>query len=170
MKNHRLVTKVLVGLLILPGLLSAESAGSTPYLEMAGHYEAIRLALLADSMDGVTDHAKAMKERASSLLQNITADQAGVAEHDLENCATALGDLATSAGLLEEASDLEAARAEFFVLTKPLAKYRKLTGDETTIVAYCPMEQKAWIQPDREIGNPYSGQEMPKCGEVVGES
>jgi hypothetical protein len=31
------------------------------------------------------------------------------------------------------------------------------------------MAQKAWIQPKGEIGNPYLGQEMPKCGDVVKE-
>ena len=170
MKDYRPMILVLVGLMMLPGLMSAEDESSTPYAEMAGHYEAIRLALLGDSMEGVMEHAQALKEKASSLSQNITAEQAGVAAHDLEDCAAALVDIATAAEMLEEASELEAARGEFFVLTKPMAKYRKLTGDETTIVAYCPMEQKAWIQPDREIGNPYSGQKMPTCGEVVGES
>jgi hypothetical protein len=169
MKKYRLMTLVLVGLLMLPGLMSAEDAGSTHYEEMAGYYEAIRLALLADSMDGVTEDAKALEEKASSLLQNITRDQAGVSAHDLENYAAAVGDTEIAARKLAEASDLDAAREEFFVLTKPMAKHRKLAGDETTIVAYCPMAQKAWIQPDREIGNPYMGQEMPTCGEVVGE-
>ena len=170
MKNYGQITLVLVGLLVLPGLLGAEDQGSAQFMEMSGHYEAIRLALLADSMDGVTDHATALKEKASSLRQNLTAEPAGVSAHDLEDCATALGDIETAAMKLAEASDLEAAREEFFFLTKPMAKYRKLTGDENSIVAYCPMAQKAWIQPDREIGNPYMGQKMPTCGEVVGES
>ena len=170
MKNHGLITLLLVGLLMLPGLLGAEDQGSSQFKEMSGHYEAMRLALLADSMDGVMDHAKALEEKASSLDQNLTAEQAGVSAHDLEDCATALGDIETAAKRLAEASDLETAREEFFVLTKPMAKYRKLTGDETTIVAYCSMAQKAWIQPDQEIGNPYFGQEMPTCGEVIGES
>ena len=125
---------------------------------------------MADSIDGVMNHATALKEKASSLHQNLTAEPAGVSAHDLEDCGTALGDIETAAMKLAEASDLEAAREEFFVLTKPMAKYRKMTGGETTIVAYCPMVQKAWIQPDREIGNPYMGQKMPTCGEVVGES
>ena len=170
MRNQKLLNLLIVGLLMLPGLMSAEYADSTHYVEMTGHYEAIRLALLTDSMDGVMDHAKALEEQASSLRENITAEQAGVAAHDLEDCAAALGDIETAAMNLAEASGLEAAREEFFVLTKPMAKYRKLTGDETTIVAYCSMARKAWIQPDRELGNPYYGQKMPTCGEVVGES
>jgi hypothetical protein len=30
------------------------------------------------------------------------------------------------------------------------------------------MHKKSWLQPaGDEIGNPYAGQSMPKCGEVV---
>ncbi len=42
-----------------------------------------------------------------------------------------------------------------------------MAGIEGTTVVFCPMAKKAWIQPEGEIGNPYLGQEMPTCGEVV---
>ena len=169
MKNYKLVTWLFLGLLVLPGLMGAAETDSTQYTEMSGHYEAIRLALLSDSVDAVMVHATALGEKVSNMRQNITADQAGVAAYDLEACTAALGDIEASTMKLAESPDLEAAREEFFVLTKPMAKYRKLTGDRNTVVAYCPMAQKAWIQPEGDIGNPYMGQKMPKCGEVVGE-
>ena len=169
MKNHRLVTWLFLGLLVLPGLMGAEETDSTQYMEMPGHYEAIRLALLADSMEGVANHARALAEQASSLRQNVAADLAGVSGHDLEDYLIALGEIESSARQLADFADLESAREEFFVLTRPMAKYRKLAGDEDTIVAYCSMAQKAWIQPEGDIGNPYMGQKMPKCCEVVGE-
>ena len=34
------------------------------------------------------------------------------------------------------------------------------------VVVYCPMEKKAWLQPDEAIGNPYVPS-MLRCGEVV---
>ncbi len=41
-------------------------------------------------------------------------------------------------------------------------------GDAATTVAYCPMAKKAWLQKEGEaIGNPYYGQEMPRCGSFV---
>lgn len=169
MNNYRLLTFVIVGLLMIPGLILAEEKGSTHYMEMASHYEAIRLALLADSTGDVTEHAQAIEQKASSLRKNISAELAGVSAHDLEECVSALEKIEASAIKLAESSDLESPREGLFELTKPMAKYRKLTGDQNTIVAYCPMAQKAWIQPDSEIGNPYLGQEMPTCGEVVGE-
>lgn len=169
MKNYQLVTLLIVGLLMLPAVAGAEEAASTQYMEMSSDYEAIRLALLADSMDGVAEYAHAIEEKASTLRENLSADLAGVSAHDLEEWVSALEDIEASAMKLAESSDLNSAREDLFALTKPMAKYRKLTGDHGTIVAYCPMAQKAWIQPQGEIGNPYFGQEMPTCGEVVGE-
>ena len=169
MKNLKLMNLLIVGLLTLPGLTQAEEEGSSHYTEMSSHYEEIRMALLADSMVDIAEHAKAIEEKATNLSDNLSTELAGVSAHDLEQCLTVLQEIEASAMNLAETSDLESAREEFFVLSKPMAKYRKLTGDQSTVVAYCPMAQKAWIQPAGEIGNPYLGQEMPTCGEVVGE-
>ena len=170
MKKSTLQTMLTLGLLLFPGLLLADEAGSGRYEELSRHYEAIRLALLADSMEGVTDHGKALMEKAADLGQNLSAESAGVPVHDLEACASALEEIEASAKQIAESADLDSAREALFVLTRPMAKYRKLTGDRSTIVAYCSMAQKAWLQPEGELGNPYMGQKMPRCGEVVGES
>lgn len=169
MKNYQYLGLLIIGLLILPGLMQAEEADSTYYMEMSSHYDEIRQALLADSTGGVAEHAQALAEKASDLRQNISADLAGVSAHDLQSCVTALQEIESSAVKLAETTNLKSAREELFALTRPMAKYRKLTGDQGTVVAYCSMAQKAWIQPEGEIGNPYLGQKMPTCGEVVGE-
>jgi hypothetical protein len=39
--------------------------------------------------------------------------------------------------------------------------------EPNTVVVYCAMAEKVWIQPKGEIGNPYYGQSMARCGEVV---
>ena len=75
--------------------------------------------------------------------------------------------IAAAAAEVAESADLEAAREAFFELSKPMGRYRKLTGDASTIVVYCPMAKKAWLQPDGEIGNPYYGSTMPTCGNRV---
>jgi hypothetical protein len=43
----------------------------------------------------------------------------------------------------------------------------KMVGGKGTIVAFCSMTKKSWLQPKGEIGNPYYGKSMPRCGEVV---
>jgi len=170
MKNHRLLGLLVAGLLMIPGDVGAEEADSTADMEMLNHYEAIRLALLEDSTESVAEHGKALQEKAKNLLVDFKAVSAAVPEEDAATHKATLLEIESAASGLSTAQDLTSAREGLFVLTEPMAKYRKLTGDQSTVVAYCPMAEKAWIQPVGEIGNPYLGQEMPKCGEVVGES
>lgn len=169
MKHIRKLSMATGMLLLLAGLAFADEPAPSGYHEMASHYEAIRLALLDDSMDGVETHAEALELKAAAMRLNLSAELAGVLAADVESGAEALAAIETSASRLAKATSLDQARNEFFVLTRPMAKYRKLIDDASTLVAYCSMAQKAWVQPKGELGNPYMGQKMPRCGEVVGE-
>lgn len=169
MKNRRLGFHMVLGLLLLPSLVKAEDSSSEGYNRLFRNYESIRVALLADSMGGVARHARALEEQASSLRQSLSDELAVGSRHDVEGYRRALEEIEASALKLVDLTDLDAVREEFFLLTQPMARYRRLAGDKNTVVAYCSMAQKAWIQPAGEIGNPYYGKEMPKCGEVVGE-
>ena len=167
MKNYRLLGPMMVGLLMIPGVVrSAET--TSPYMEMAAHYEAIRLVLLADSVEDMTEHAKAIEDLAKDLLEDFDAASASVPDEDTATFEAALEEIRSAASDLSATDGLASAREHFFALARPMARYRKLSGDQSSIVAYCSMAQKAWIQPDGELGNPYMGQQMPKCGEVVG--
>ncbi len=166
MNRDRPLLLAIAGLLLFPVLTKANE-NAYGFVEMSYHYDSIRRALLADSLLGVSDHAKALQDKASSLRQNISAQEVGVSAEDFEIVVGALEEIASAAQSLAETDELEPAREELFLLTRPMAKYRQLSGDETTIVAYCSMAQKAWIQPEGELGNPYMGQRMPRCGEVV---
>ena len=167
MKKVQLSGLLVVGLLLIPGVLGA--AESSAYEEVSGHYEAIRLALLGDSLDGVSAHAEAIQQLANNLVDDFSPERAGAAEAEGGKLEAALREIGVAASRLSSAGDLAAARDDFFSLTKPMARYRKLTGSTGTVVAYCSMAQKAWIQPEGELGNPYMGQKMPRCGEIVGE-
>lgn len=169
MKNYRLSGLLIVGLLMIPGVVRSGETDPAAYLEMSIHYEAIRLALLEDSVEDMAEHARAIHQQAGSLLEDLSAESAGVSADQVADYEAALRDMESAASNLSAAGSLASAREGFFTLTKPMARFRKLTGDKDTVVAYCPMAQKAWIQREGEIGNPYLGQEMPKCGEVVGE-
>ena len=167
MKHIQLLGLLTIGLLLVSGALGANE--STAYKEMSSHYEAIRLALLGDSLDGVDAHAEAIQQLANDLADDFSPERAGVAEAEGSNLEAALREIGVAASRLSSAGDLAAARDDFFSLTRPMAQYRKLAGTAGTVVAYCSMAQKAWIQPEGELGNPYMGQQMPRCGEVVGE-
>ena len=167
MKNYRLLGPMMVGLLMIPGVVRSAEATS-PYMEMAAHYEAIRLVLLADSVEDMEEHAKAIEDLAKDLLEEFDAASSSVPDKDTVTFEAALEEIQQAASDLSSADGLASTREHFFALTRPMARYRKLSGDQSFIVAYCSMAQKAWIQPAGEIGNPYMGQQMPKCGEVVG--
>ncbi len=168
MKNYRLSALLIASLLMIPGVVGAKEA-PIAYMEMSSQYEAIRLVLLGDSTEGVAEYAKAIQDLARGQLEDFDAVKSSVPGQDIATFEATLQEIQIAATDLSSIGSLSSAREQFFALTKPMARYRKLSGDRGSVVAYCPMAQKAWIQPAGEIGNPYLGQEMPKCGEVVGE-
>lgn len=117
--------------------------------QVLDHYEAVRKALLVDSTAGVAGHAAAIRKLAAA------------APADLQK------EIAAAAGKLAAAKGLEPAREAFYELSRPLVRWREAAGSKRTVVAYCSMTKKSWLQPAGEIGNPYYGKEMPRCGEVV---
>jgi hypothetical protein len=147
----KLLTLWTLALLTLAGIASADAAAT--FGELMKPYEEIRQALVLDSLDGVAEKAAAIGEKADQ-----TADD--------ENLLKISG----FARQLSEASDLEGARGAFYELSKVMVRYRsKVGGEGLPVVAYCSMLKKSWLQPEGEIGNPYYGQSMAVCGEVVGE-
>lgn len=134
----------------VPALAAPAASGFNAVLP---HYEAVRKALLADSLKGVATHAEEIRKRAPQ---------------------DALGkEIAKAAGQLAAAQDLTAARDAFHALSEPMVRWHKASGGASgasgkdTVVAYCPMAKRFWLQPKGEIGNPYYGPSMATCGQVV---
>lgn len=157
----------------LAAALAATAAWSggnaTVYDKMLDHYEAVRRALLHDSTDGVADHAGAMQALAHDTEARFDAAEAGVEAEQKDDCLGLLPEIEKAAGRLAAAVSLKDAREAFGELTKPLVRYRKMAGDKDSEIVYCAMVKLAWLQPSGDIGNPYYGQAMPTCGQVVSE-
>ena len=64
---------------------------------------------------------------------------------------------------------LASARDAFYALTKPLVRYRFGVSGKRPMVVYCPMTKRSWLQPKGDVANPYHGQAMGACGEIVEE-
>jgi Protein of unknown function (DUF3347) len=159
---------VLSVLTLAGGLAVVASAAETSaFATIAGHYETIRQALLHDGITGVAPHARAIAEEVAALEQRFDTGTAGVAGEQAGACQQLLPEIAAAAKKLADAKDLAAARAAFAALSEPMVRYREMVSGERPIVVYCPMEKKSWLQPAGDIGNPYLGQEMASCGEVV---
>lgn len=153
---------------LIGGMLSmAAAAESNAFRGILVHYEAIRLSLLADTMTDVTMHAKAIESRMDEFEKEFDARDAGVPAEKSAECQALLPEVSSAAEMLAETEDLDQAREALFALSKPIGRYRKLAGVEGSMVVFCSMANKAWIQPHGDIGNPYLGQEMATCGQVV---
>ncbi len=148
--------------LFIVALAASVSAGASTSLvfdELMGPYENIRLALIDDTLDGVAYEAEAIHLAAKENVAGSEPDEIRellplIAEH-AEN--------------LSKASEISAAREAFYEMSKVLVRYRSKVGGERPMVVYCSMARKSWLQPAGEIGNPYHGRSMEKCGEVVEE-
>lgn len=150
---------ILAGTLLLAGTLATPALAGTGALEsVMKPYEEIREALVSDSLDGVPEAAATIRERVEELRD--TSGETIPGEKDLK-------EIVAAATKLREAENLDAARDAFYELSKPLVRWRQDAGQGPD-VAFCPMKKRSWLQPgDEEIANPYYGQEMPGCGEIV---
>lgn len=144
------------GMSFLALLLMAGAAFAAPapsgFDAVLGHYEVVRQILLKDTVAGIPAHAQAIGKLAKSA-------PAGLAPQ-----------IAAAASRLAAARDLTAARNAFYELSKPMVRWREASGSiggRSHVVAYCTMSRRSWLQPKGEIGNPYYGKSMARCGEVV---
>lgn len=162
----RILAAAFTALLAIPAL--AADRTPTTFDALLQHYEPIRQALLHDNTEGVAGHASAMATIATEAATQFSPHAAGVKSADGSECVDLLGAVRKDAATLAAAKDLASARAAFWALSGPMIRYREMAGGERpSVVAYCSMEKKKWLQPQGEIGNPYTGQKMARCGEVV---
>lgn len=164
---RRLVLIVTLLALAAAPALAVAGQGATGFTTMTTHYEAIRQALLHDSTKDVATHAKAIAAEAAALSATFDASRADVAADKTSECTALLPEVQKAATALAAAKDLAAARSAFGELSKPMVRYREMASGDRPMVVYCPMAKKAWLQPEGDIGNPYYGQKMAHCGQVV---
>jgi hypothetical protein len=161
-------------LMILGGLATMLVAAAAPaaaapagFGGLLEDYEAVRQALVADDLAAMRTPAGELAAAIGHLGHHLTAEAAGVPGGKLEEVRALLPEIEGAAGRLAAAGDLAAARDAFYALSKPLVRWRRAAGAGPAVV-YCSMKKRSWLQPTAEaIGNPYYGQEMATCGEVV---
>jgi hypothetical protein len=142
------------------------AGGSSSFEAVIEHYEPIRLALLADSMDGVNENGQAIAAELRALDAEFNPERAGASAVTAEIVRAKLDEMVAASDAVASAKSLEAARDGFYALTKPLVQWREgVLQSDRPAVAYCPMHKRSWLQPGEKIGNPYGG--MPGCGSIV---
>jgi hypothetical protein len=151
---------------MIASVITTRAADQTAFAGIFENYEAIRQVLIQDSTEGVAKRADAIQRIAEDLSAEFSAEAAGVNAEDAAAVQELLPLMIDRARKVAAAKDLASVRAELAELTKPLTRYHLLVQGDRPVVAYCPMEKKAWLQPDEAIGNPYAPY-MLRCGEVV---
>lgn len=160
------VLLLLASVLVAPASFAADGE-STAFDQVAKHYESVRLALTNDTTDGISEHGMRIAAIFEQLSSDWSPSVAGVRADMAEDVRSLLPELTEAAAALAAATSLDAARDAFYDLSKPLVRWRKAAGGDRPVVAYCPMAKRSWLQPEGELGNPYYGQSMLSCGEVV---
>ena len=121
-----------------------------PVKSVYEHYLKIQTDLAKDSFKGVP-------EEAGAIAKAIQGDSMKMLPEEV----------ATEATALAKASDLKSARAAFKPLSDSLIKYladHKIK--DAYIEVYCPMAKARWLQANKNVNNPYLGQDMATCGEI----
>jgi len=158
-----LLAALAAALLALP----ADAAGGGGFAALAEDYETVRSALLHDTVEGVGPAARELAAEARSLAGDFSAARAGVPAAAAQEAKALLPKVASGARAVAAAKDLAAARAAFGELSAALIRLQELVPGSDLVVAYCPMAKASWLQPDDELGNPYMGQRMARCGSVT---
>ena len=130
-----------------------------------------KLLIKDDYLNAVYDQ---YKQLTTSLINGDVA-KVKIASNALEAGATQMkggNEIATAASKITSASELEAQRKHYASLSNALIQLIKNAGVENgeLYLDYCPMalndKGAYWLSSEKEIRNPYFGNEMLTCGEI----
>ena len=131
------------------------------------NYLAIQSALAGDSIEGVSEKAKALAEATEGLHGEAMKDGQhlhGAGTHVLMKA------IDSSARKLAAKKDIGSAREEFGVLSEKMIAYQKELGDKGSKKAQtfvCDMARNSWLQEGDAVRNPYYGSKMLTCGRKI---
>ena len=125
------------------------------------HYLPVRTLLAADKLTGEKDKP-GVKEHADLLAKSDDKAIAKAGEELAKALATKTDDVAAARKIFGDLSN--ALIAEIDALNKKGEKFQQV------FVFECSMTKPygKWVQESKEIGNPYQGSKMPKCGKLLG--
>ncbi|HEV2720726.1 MAG TPA: efflux RND transporter permease subunit, partial [Thermoanaerobaculia bacterium] len=110
-------------------------------------YEAVRQALLAESLEGTKSSAAALDAAAQRAKEPRVV---------------------SAAAALAKSADMPSARESFAALSEAMIAYRAASGETPKPeIVYCSMAKHSWLQPPGAISNPYyADAAMRGCGEL----
>lgn len=137
------------------------------YQPMIESYFALERALAHDDLDGATSAALQLRERADAVTRSGAQPASGAERYHARTVALAKALVQFKSGSLDEA------RVHFGTLSAALiallTEFPPPLG-RSVHVMNCSMWRESpgdWLQPTKEIQNPFMGRKMPGCGDVV---
>lgn len=115
------------------------------------------------------------KKSSADLLKSVEEIDANSLNGEASNLWAEYGTVLTEhAKMAKEAGSIEDKREHFVFISQSLIKLVQAFGsDQSLYVDYCPMANSDrgayWLSEVKEIRNPYYGEAMLTCGEVVSE-
>jgi Cu(I)/Ag(I) efflux system membrane fusion protein len=140
--------------------MGLDEATKGAVVKMLAAYDDARAILASDSIDGMDDAGRSLREATEEARSGAPAA-----------LGDALGRIARHASEMEGAGDIVAARRAFGELGRDLvplvAMDQRLA--QSLYLFECPMEQgfNRWIQKAPSMENPYKGQSMLQCGSTI---
>jgi len=129
-------------------------------------YLELQDALASDDFAGAGSAAAAVKEALAGTDMKLLKGPAHMAWMD------SLGTAVEAVDRIAKAGDIEAARKDFFPLSRAVIHMVRSfgsTGDRVLYLKYCPMAfgntGASWLQSDEGTRNPYFGASMLTCAE-----
>lgn len=118
----------------------------------------------------VKSDANLASEKATELVKLTNGvDMKKLSEGDSKVYSVIYSTMKIAATNIAESEMIEEQRKDFITLSKQLTELIKSIkiADQTIYQQYCPMKKASWLSSKMKIENPYYGNEMLDCGEIV---
>ena len=166
-KQSKLTVLLTLGLFVL-GAFSISAWAEQKSDHMSSEGKTMKKVVPSDEMSDILEHYFAIRELLAHDETDWIAQQTKEMTSRLDGLIKALQAIRTASNGLK-ADDLKQAREDFGPLSDAVLSYVKEFGFSGEAYSfYCSMMDKGWLQEHDQIGNPYYGSEMFKCGEMTG--
>lgn len=166
-RQIKLTVLLTLGLFIL-GIFSGSALADQKSEEKPSKAKTMEKAAVYDEIAEIFRHYFAIQDLLAHDKTDEVATQAKEMAKRLDRFITALQMIQTASDSLK-AEDLKQAREGFGPLSDAVLNYVKEFGFSGKAYSfYCGMVKKSWLQEHDQIGNPYYGSKMYKCGEMTG--
>ena len=125
------------------------------------NYLKIQKLLASDQTTGVPELAKEINKTSKKLNLNEAP------ENFVNHYRNVPAQIQGSSLKMSQNTSIQDIREAFKELSKPVANWAEMAAPKDVNVYFCSMAKASWVQKSAQVANPYYGQKMLGCGELV---